>query len=94
MPDMLVYTTPSICRCGYPTLNETVSLGKVYEVDLSSVRGGFRFVCGGRGVEQRNVTVILCRESTGRFAPLPLAIFGAATAASLTSASLPPDNRA
>ena len=36
-----------ICECGYPVLEETVPLGKMYLVDPNTIRG--RIGCGGCG---------------------------------------------
>jgi len=70
------YQRYSICECGFPILNDGIPLGRVYEVDEESVRGGVNMRCGGCGNVLMNLSVIDAREEpSGRFAPLPLAIF-------------------
>ncbi len=43
-----IYSKPSICACGFTVLNDSVPIGKAYEVDEDSVRDS-HFVCGGCG---------------------------------------------
>lgn len=70
-----IYKNYSICDCGFPALNESVPLGKSYEVDEESVKGGFTFICGGCRKVHPDVKVICARDDRGEYRPLPLAVF-------------------
>jgi len=48
----------SFCSCGHNVLDDSILLGTVYEVDLSSLRDGFSYYCGGCGRVFRNVHVV------------------------------------
>jgi hypothetical protein len=47
------YVQRSICLCGFGVLYDAIPLGKLYQVDLDSIKHG-RFVCGSCG------TIITC----------------------------------
>lgn len=71
----------SICDCGYSVLHDDISVGAVYLVDLSTLRGGFSFRCGGRGRRQLNVQVIdadSLHNPAASPAPLPYDLFARA----------------
>jgi hypothetical protein len=73
----------SICPCGYPMLDDSITLGSEYEVDLDSIRGGFEYICGGCGSRQQLVEVVNASQLLNPNrppAPLPLALFRTANA--------------
>jgi hypothetical protein len=70
-----IYQNYSICECGYPALNESVPLGKVYDVDESTVSGGYTFICGGCRKTHVDVNVVFARDPRGGFYPMPLGVF-------------------
>lgn len=68
----------SICPCGYSVLWDTIPLGTVYQIDLDTIRGGFRYRCGRCGTDQWDVTVVNASQpfQTGApMAPLPFGLF-------------------
>ena len=68
----------TICACGHPVLNESITVGTVYRVWPASRRGGFTYYCGGcrrrqTGVEIIDASSVLFPERQPR--PLPAALF-------------------
>lgn len=67
-----------ICPCGYGVLKDSIPLGTVYELDLSTIQGGFRYVCGGCKREQYDVRIVFANEPLNPAAPrspLPYDLF-------------------
>jgi hypothetical protein len=67
------YVKRSVCDCGFPTLEESVPLGKVYTVYPDSVSPG-AILCGGCG-SKFPVKFIDADDVGGRIGALPLDIF-------------------
>lgn len=68
----------SICPCGYPTLDDRITIGTTYEIDPSTVRGGFLYKCGGCDREQENILVVDAASVLNPYTsrrPLPLGLF-------------------
>jgi hypothetical protein len=72
----------SICTCGFTTLKDEITVGTVYMVDLSSIRGGFAYRCGGCKKIQTDVIVIDAAHRTPNdptVMPLPWGLFAPLT---------------
>jgi hypothetical protein len=68
----------SICPCGFSVLKDEIQVGTVYMVDLSSIRSGFTYGCGGCKKFQTNVIVIDAAHRTPNdptIMPLPWGLF-------------------
>jgi len=68
----------SICACGYGVLKDEITAGTEFEIDLSTVRDGFVYGCGGCGAIQCGVRIVLAKsllnpEDMAR--PLPYDLF-------------------
>ena len=77
-PVVMAILSLSICPCGFGVLDDRIEAGTKYIVDLASVRGGFRYRCGGCGKSQDNVTVIDANQvlrPAAAPAPLPYDLF-------------------
>ncbi len=68
----------TFCACGLPTLNESIKLGTVYEIDTMTIRGGYKFYCGGCKTWYPNIVVVqasqILHPDRGMM-PLPYILF-------------------
>lgn len=62
-----------ICECGYPVLEESVPLGKMYLVDPNTIGPG-RIGCGGCGKITACDLIEVWDEGAGRQATMPLGV--------------------
>jgi hypothetical protein len=77
-PAVMALQSLSICPCGFAVLDDSISIGTPYMVDLASIRKGFRYRCGRCGQAQGNVTVIDANQiihPDAPPAPLPFDLF-------------------
>ncbi len=68
----------SFCPCGFPVLDESITLGTEYDLLPNSVRGGFFYRCGGCGREYKDVHVVTASQILHPErppAPLPWSLF-------------------
>ncbi len=55
------FVKPSICSCGYPSLNESVPIGTIYEVNPEKWEY-IVWICGGCKKQKHEVKVIWVHE--------------------------------
>ena len=67
------YVKRSVCECGYPALDESVPLGKLYLVDPATIQPG-GVLCGGCGKTSHCELIEVWDEGAGRQATLPAGI--------------------
>lgn len=60
----------SICSCGEPCLDSIIHVGAEYIIDMSSVRRGFIYYCGGCGVKQNDIVVVDASQTLNPSAPM------------------------
>jgi hypothetical protein len=48
----------SICPCGYAVLDDRITVGTLYPLDLDTIRGGSRYFCGGCKTWHEDVAVV------------------------------------
>jgi hypothetical protein len=68
----------SICKCGFPVLNESIGLDTIYDIDPDSIRSGYIYRCGGCSTVQYNVSVINANQILNpnlASAPVPYELF-------------------
>jgi hypothetical protein len=63
----------SLCECGYAVIREEVPLGKVYDLDLSSIEDG-GLICGGCHKDIA-LKIVMAEDGAGYAGFLPLDIF-------------------
>jgi hypothetical protein len=66
----------TICKCGFPVLNESIGLGQEYIVDIETIRKGYQYFCGGCKTMLNDITVISASQTKREgFAALPYDLF-------------------
>jgi hypothetical protein len=68
------YVKRSLCECGFPVLEESVPIGKLYLVDPNTIRDGGGIICGGCGKKLYCELIEVWDEGAGRQATLPAGI--------------------
>ncbi len=48
----------TICDCGFPVLDKSITVGTKYTIDDTQMRLGFSYFCGGCGKVHNNVAVV------------------------------------
>jgi hypothetical protein len=65
----------SICRCGFPILDEAVPIGTIYEVDVNRTEQ-MTVICGGCGSGIAVNAIWVDARGTQKAGFMPLEIFG------------------
>lgn len=74
VPLTLELKRTSICKCGYPLVEDYVDIGTQYYVVPSSQGPGF-LICGGCGLKQSITMILVRRRGVNGAGYVPLEMF-------------------
>jgi hypothetical protein len=66
----------SICPCGYSVLDDRITVGTRYTLDMATVSGGFRYFCGGCRKWHEGVTVVKASQVLHPERPMAMLPYG------------------
>jgi hypothetical protein len=66
----------SICPCGYSVLDDRITVGTRYTLDMATVCGGFRYFCGGCRTWHEMVTVVKASQVLHPEKPMAMLPYG------------------